>query len=237
MKAIDNRIIAAAIIAVGIAVLGLCMKSGIDNFANRGRKVTVKGLAEMEVPANKVTWPIVTKQTGNDLVQLYADINATNAVVAKFLKQNGIPEADVSIDAPQVTDTWANQYASNRPADRYLITSVVTVTSKQVDKVRATISKQGQLLNQGIAIVNDDYGTNAISYEYTDFKRIKPRMMDEAIENAQTTAEQFAKKSGSSLGKIETAGQGQFEINDRDDHTPWIKQLRVVTTVTYSLKD
>ena len=38
-------------------------------------------------------------------------------------------------------------------------------------------------------------------------------------------------------GKIQTAGQGQFEIDDRDQNTPYIKKLRVVTTVTYSLKD
>ena len=44
----DNRIISAAILAVGIIVLGLCVKSGIDNFANKDRKVAVKGLAERE---------------------------------------------------------------------------------------------------------------------------------------------------------------------------------------------
>lgn len=236
MKTTSNWIVEAVIVAMGLGLLGWCVKGGIDDFANRGRKVTVKGLAVMEVPANLVTWPIVTKQTGNDLVKLYADINRTNTAISNFLKQNGIPATDVTVDAPEVTDTWANQYSSSRPADRYLITSVVMVTSKQVDKVRTAISKQGQLLNQGIAIVNDDYDNN-ISYDYTGFSDIKPKMMDEAIENAKATAEQFAQKSGSELGKIETAGQGQFEIDDRDEHTPWVKQLRVVTTVTYSLKD
>ena len=51
----ENRLIAAAIIAVGIICLGWFMKTGIDNFANKDRHVTVKGLAEREVPADKVT--------------------------------------------------------------------------------------------------------------------------------------------------------------------------------------
>ena len=71
----ENRIIASALIALGIVMLGLFIKGGIDNFANKDRKVTVKGLAEREVPADKVTWSIGTKVTGNDLPLLYENIN------------------------------------------------------------------------------------------------------------------------------------------------------------------
>ena len=66
---------------------------------------------------------------------------------------------------------------------------------------------------------------------------MKPKMMSEAIENAQQTAQQFAKNSQSKLNKIVSADQGQFSIDNRDENTPWIKRVRVVTTVTYSLKD
>ena len=66
---------------------------------------------------------------------------------------------------------------------------------------------------------------------------MKPRMMQEAIANAETTAQQFAKNSHSKLDKIVSADQGQFSIEDRDSNTPYIKKVRVVTTVTYSLKD
>lgn len=51
------------------------------------------------------------------------------------------------------------------------------------------------------------------------------------------TAEQFAKNSKSKIDKIMNADQGQFSIEDRDSNTPYIKKVRVVTTVTYSLKD
>lgn len=59
-------IYSSAILAFSIIVLGLCLKCGIDDFANKDRKVTVKGLAEKEVEADKVTWPILFKETGND---------------------------------------------------------------------------------------------------------------------------------------------------------------------------
>lgn len=61
--------------------------------------------------------------------------------------------------------------------------------------------------------------------------------MTEAIKNAEQTAQQFADNSSSRLNKIVSADQGQFSIDNRDENTPYIKKVRVVTTVTYSLKD
>jgi hypothetical protein len=47
----------------------------------------------------------------------------------------------------------------------------------------------------------------------------------------------FAKDSDSRLGKIKTASQGTFTIENRDSNTPHIKKVRVVTSVTYYLKN
>lgn len=229
-------IVEAIIIALGLTLLGINIKSGIEQFSNKDRKVTVKGLAEREVMANKITWPIVCKELGDYLPNLYNNINSTNTAIIDFLKKNGISENEISINPPKVIDINSNIYSNNTRGYRYNITSVITVTSSQVTKVREIISKQGELLKQGIAIVEGDYD-NRISYEYTDFSAIKPEMMKEAISNAQKTAKQFAENSESKLGKIQTASQGQFSIQDRDTNTPYIKDIRVVTTVTYSLED
>ena len=57
------------------------------------------------------------------------------------------------------------------------------------------------------------------------------------VGQAQKTAQQFAENSHSKLNKIISADQGQFSIENRDDNTPYIKKVRVVTTITYALKD
>jgi len=231
-----NRIKEAAIIAIGIVILGFCVKAGMENIANRGRKVTVKGLAEREVAADKVTWPIITKELGNDLPQLYQNINATTAKVKAFLRQSGVKDSEISVNAPVVIDLNADQYNTAVRKDRYNITSTITVTSKNVNLIRGIIARQGELLKQGVAVVDGGYGGGVV-YEYVSFQKMKPKMMQEAIKNAETTARQFAENSDSRLDKIQTADQGQFSIDDRDSNTPYIKKLRVVTTVTYSLKD
>ena len=87
-----------------------------------------------------------------------------------------------------------------------------------------------------MAVVDGGYGSG-VTYEYVSFQQMKPKMMQEAIKNAEQTARQFAENSDSEIGKIQDASQGQFTIENRDGNTPYVKKLRVVTTVTYSLKD
>jgi len=227
-----NRIGEAIILAVGMTLLGWTIKSGIDNFSNKDRKVTVKGLAEREVKADQVTWSISTNEMGNDLPTLYENINVKTGKIKSFLKENGIDENEVTVNPPSINDLESNQWSENRKNFRYIVNTTLTVSTKKVDLVNKAIFRQAELLKQGVAIE----GSNP-QYEYVSFQQMKPEMMEEAIKNAQKTAEQFAKASESELGKIQTAGQGQFEIGDRDQNTPYIKKLRVVTTVTYSLKE
>ena len=231
-----NRIKEAAILAIGMIVLGLCIKWGIDDFANKDRVVTVKGLAEKEVEADKVTWPIQTKEIGDDLPALYSKINATTEKVKAFLRQNGVKEQEISVNAPVVVDLKAERYGADNHRYRYNITSTIAVTSRDVKLVRGIIARQGELLKQGVAVVEGGYG-NDVTYEYVSFQKMKPEMMQEAIKNAELTARQFAENSSSELGKITNASQGQFSIDDRDANTPYIKKVRGVITVTYSLKD
>ena len=232
-----NLRIEALILSLGFLLLGLFIERGFRSFAERDRSVNVKGLAEMEVPANKVTWPLVYKSLGNNLNQLYDEIKRSNATITQFLKEKGLSEKEISINAPEIIDLQAERYGNDRASVyRYNVTTVITVTSDKVDLVRGLISEQGKLLKRGIAITSGDYRYN-VSYEYTSLNEIKPSMIEEATKNAREAAEKFAKDSGSELGKIRHAYQGQFSINDRDPNTPYIKKIRVVTTIDYSLED
>lgn len=226
----------AVILAVGMLVMGYFIKLGLDTFSSRDRVVNVKGLAEMEVPANKVTWPLMYKDLGNDLPVLYNKINATNQAIVNFLKQKGITENEISINAPEIIDMQAERYNNNPVPFRYNVTSVITVTSSKVGLVRKMISEQSELLKQGIAITSGDY-RYSVQYDYTGLNDIKPQMIEEATKNARAAAIKFAKDSDSKLGKIKRAYQGQFSIDDRDANTPYIKRIRVVTTIDYSLED
>ncbi len=223
-----KAIIPSLLIALGLLALGLAIRSGIVRVSDNSRVVTVRGLSEREVKANKVTWPISYTLVGNDLPSLYSQMQTNNNVIIKYLTSNGLTAEEYSTGAGAVTDNQADRYSSNAPLYRYNITGTVTVTSEQVDLVRRLINNQGEIIKQGIAVSPDNWNNRTI-YEYTELNSIKPDMIADATKNAREAANKFAADSGSKIGKIKTAQQGQFSIEDRDPYTPFIKKVRVVT--------
>ena len=224
------------LLCIGLIVMGIFIRYGFTHVADSKRTVTVRGLCEREVKANKVTWPIVSKEVGYYLPTIYGNIEKTNETVLSFLKENGIEDSEISINPPVVVDLQADRYSYNQNPYRYNVTNVIVVTSTKVDKVNELIKKQTELLKLGIAIVAGDYQYQTI-YEYTDLNSIKPEMIAEATKNAREAADKFAEDSGSKVGRIQTASQGQFSIEDRDQYTPYIKKIRVVSSLIYYLED
>lgn len=224
--------ISAALIAIGLLALGLCLRSGFQSLTANGRVVEVRGLCEREVPADKVIWPLQYSLVGNNLPQLYDQIELNNKKITDFLTNNGITKAEFTIGAPSVNDNQQNYYGGNRPEYRYSVTMTVTVASEQVDKVRELINRQGELLKEGVSLVTGNWDAR-VSYMFTKLNDIKPEMIAEATKNARNAAEKFAEDSGSKIGKIKDARQGQFSIEDRDNYTPYIKKVRVVTSINY----
>lgn len=231
----NERIISSAIVAVALVIAGLALRSGIIIFKDRDCHVSVKGLSEKEVKADKVTWPLVYKEIGNDPTEMYGTLERKNAQIVKFLKAGGVKDDEISINPPSITDRQADMYGNDILNNRYKATSVITVTSSDVEKIRTLMRKQSELMKQGIALVSEEYGGSGVLYEFTGLNKIKPEMVEEATANARSTAEKFAQDSGSDLGKILHANQGQFSIEDRDATTPYIKTVRVVVTMDYQL--
>ncbi len=231
-----NYRIEAAILAVGLTLSGVFVYWGLCAFSQRDRSVSVRGLAEREVLADHVIWPVVYKTTGNDLQKLYTEINRKNEIIRAFLQKNGIKPEEISVNAPNIIDLFADRYSNKATiTDRYNVSSMLTVASSQVERVRQLIPRMGELLKDGVAISASDYGTT-VQYEFTSLNKVKPEMIEEATKNAREAARKFAVDSDSELGKIKNATQGLFSISDRDQYTPHIKRVRVVTSVDYYLE-
>jgi hypothetical protein len=231
-----SSLILGAFIFAGLTLLGYFLGSSAIRFKEYERVVSVKGLSEREIPADVAVWPIRFTSANNDLTALYATMESSAKQITEFLVSAGFEASEITAGAPSVTDKLAQQYGNSKRAPfRYVATQAVTIYSGKIDLVRKSEAGIAELGKKGIAF-GGGY-EQATQFLFTKLNDVKPAMIEEATRKAREVAEKFAADSSSKLGKIKGANQGQFSIEDRDSNTPYIKRVRVVSTVDYYLSD
>ena len=236
-KTTISAVVLGTFLFLGLSSLGYLVSDAAIDIKSLERSVTVKGLAEREMPADIAIWPIAFQVANNDLEGLYKLIQGNNQIIVAFLEKYSIESSDINTTPPSVIDLHAQNYGNKEHIKfRYTGLSTITVYSKHVDKVRKAMSGIIELGKNGIALTAQNY-QNKTQFLFSGLSDLKPIMIEEATKNARTVAEKFASDSSSVLGKIKTAQQGQFSINDRDGTTPHIKKIRVVSTIEYYLSD
>jgi len=214
--------------------MAVSIKTGLLQFRDADRVVSVKGLAERTVEADLALWPINFTVLGDGLDALQSDIETQQNLIRSFLLLKGFAEHELQLAMPKITDQHANLYGSNMPPQRYRAEVTVLVRTGNIEQVKSGMQSVGELVKSGVALTQ--------SYEhqpqfiFTELNSIKPEMIAQATQEARAAADQFARDAGAEVGSIRRASQGYFSIEDVDPYTPEIKKVRVVTSVDYILR-
>ena len=224
-----NYIMGASIV-LAAAVLGLFMVCTVKTLKSYDDTVTVRGLCEKEVPADRAVLRINFSDQDNELSDLRATMERDEQAVIALLKKAGFTDEEIKYTSAHFNDRY-DSYYTNNIRFRYSANQTINVFTSKMDVVGELQKKiDAELLKQNI--ISNTYA----SYEYNGLNDIKPSMIAESLENARAAADEFAKNSHSKVGKMRTASQGYFEVEDLDENTPQVKKVRVVTTVEYYLK-
>jgi len=213
----------------------------IGNMHKTGKKydrfVQVKGLSEREVDADLAVWPFHITLTDSDLRTLKSKIEEQNEAVIQFFRAQGFGNEELTRGSVSINDLQADPYSSNNRyvEFRYLAKSEFTVRTSDIQKLQNALSASLDLMSKGILLGSKNQW-RPIEYIFTDLNEIKPSMIEEATQNAREVAEKFARDSDSQVGGIREARQGLFTISDRDENTPQVKTVRVVSTIDFQLE-
>jgi uncharacterized protein len=235
----DSRAVllgAVAIFAVGLTTSGYVLGDGLRRAKAAERSVTVRGVSERDVTADLATWTISFSDEGTTLAPVQASVDQKSRAVRGFFTRAGFKPDEISDTAISAT----SRYDEDRKEDRVTVSRSIQLRSRDVMKVRMAYASQSELIRDGVPIS----GSN-VNYVFTRLNDLKTPMIAEANQNARRSAEQFARDSGASVGRIKTASQGYFSVGARDGETceecgssgggsPFQK-VRVVTTIDYDL--
>jgi hypothetical protein len=237
----DSRAVllsAVAIFAIGLTTSGYVLGDGLRRAKMAERTVTVRGVAERNVTADLATWSVDFSHQGTELAPVQGSVDAQARVVRAFFQRAGFRPDEISDSDVSLTREHPREGESG--PDTLTVRRTIQLRTNDVMKARAAYARQAELLRDGVELS----GTS-INYAFTKLNDVKPQMIAEADQNARRSAEQFARDSGASVGRIKSASQGYFSIGARDGEecddcgssgggSPF-KKVRVVTTVDYDI--
>ncbi|AII15448.1 putative protein (DUF541 domain) [Campylobacter iguaniorum] len=224
-----------AFLSISIVTASIILAVGLSGIVQKDSSISVRGLAQREVPADLAVWQMSFSLGDNDLKILQKTILEKTKIAENFLKKYGLNAEDYIVQAPSITDNSINPYMdSERVRYTYIAKVNLLVRTNKIQDIKKAQANSLDLASDGIAI-SQEY-ENRISYEFTGLNDIKPAMIAEATKNARAAAAQFAKDSGSQVGKIKKATQGLFSIENAAVGLEDTKSIRVVTQVEYLLK-
>lgn len=237
----NNRILASIILALGLTAGGFFPGYYYYQAKNNNNSVSVKGLAEMNVTADLAIWKLKIVTTGNELIPAQQQISEQTAEINTFLQQQGFKPSEINIERIETNDLMATPYRGNDAnSSRFILSQTITVKSNNVSLVEQSLPKTDSLIAKGI--IFDTSYNDPVSYIFTKLNDVKPQMLEQATLNAKKAAAEFAKSSGSRVGKIRRANQGVFSILPREQTANSFeaqqveKTIRVVSTIEYWLE-
>ncbi|GLR18413.1 SIMPL domain-containing protein [Portibacter lacus] len=229
-----NYSLPAVIMAIGFilgsAILGIYWKQARANDSF----VTVKGLSEREVIADRGWMAVNTSFGSNSLEDIKARMASQEKSIIDYLKEKGFSASEITTDNINI---YQNDY--NNATFRFNANLRVTVSSTNVDAIEKASGDKSGLISKGV-LTSGDKWQNGPKYYYTKFTDVKTEMIAEATHEAKRAAEEFAANSGASVGKIRRANQGIFQFlpGDRSSESAEFykdKIIRVVSTLDFYL--
>jgi len=199
------------------------------------RYVTVKGLSERTVSATSAWYSINTQFGANSTAEIQSNISWLEKEIKAYLKKYKFTDEEINVASINV---YANNY--DKAPSRYNANVNISVNTDDISKVQAASKSISDLISKGILVQSDKWASGP-KYYFTEFKSLKTDMIAEATKEAKKSADEFAKNSGSTVGKIKRANQGVFQIlpgnQTQDDEVFFVdKLIRVVSTFDYYLE-
>jgi len=181
---------------------------GFGNIQDNSETITVKGYAEKLIKSDYAVWSITINARTSTLAETYSILTRNKQRIKEFLQQNGF-------ENDKITESSLNNltlYDYSNSGDQigvkgYQMSQDLTVTSKDLEKIKSLSLSINNLLSEGI-----DFVSNPPEYYISDIGKYKIEMLGEALRDAQARAQAIAGSVGNKIGGIKSARQGIFQI-------------------------
>ncbi len=250
-----SLIVPAVILALGLVVATFVFSVAYRDVRKEVRTIDISGSAERVVASDTAKWSLsVSRQAeANTLKDAATQLNADSQAVSDYLKSNGIKPEEITLQPPSVTpicdsqgstsyDRSGNPTCASSRLLGYALQQPMVIESKQVDKLTSlSQSAFSVLAARGIVLTGA-----GMEYYLANLNDVKMQLLSDATKNAKERAEKILQGTGATLGELESASVGVFqvtavnstEISDYGAYDTAAQQKKVTSIVraTFKLK-
>ena len=236
-------------------IISAALISNAMNKANKDEnRITVKGVAERRIKADKALINIVISDKNENLDELKKSISEKEKLATDLIKNLKIDSNDYSIgnlriqpnyieassNVKQQTTAISTPIMQNAKISDYEGVETISIVTKDIDKVEEFFQKLLELKLQ-----SNNIQINEPEFLITNIERYKKDMVVDASRNAEIRAIEMLKVNNNEIGGLKNISQGQFEILEDTEDVRKIneneanqiyKKMRVVVTATYLIK-
>ena len=247
-------IIIPTILSFGLIISAALISNAMNKANKDENRITVKGVAERRIKADKALINIVISDKNENLDELKKSISEKEKLATDFIKNLKIDSNDYSIgnlriqpnyiesssNVKQQTTAISTSIMQNAKISDYEGVETISIVTKDIDKVEEFFQKLLELKLQ-----SNNIQINEPEFFITNIERYKKDMVVDASRNAEIRAIEMLKVNNNEIGGLKNISQGQFEILEDTEDVRKIneneanqiyKKMRVVVTATYLIK-
>ena len=234
-------IIISTILSFGLIVSAALLSNAIHNANRSENKITVKGVAEKRIKADKALINIVLSTSNTNLEEAKKNIMDKETAALNIVKLLELKNDEYQIGNVKILPKFSNrQQDKENKILSYDVSQSITIMPKNIDKVDSIYEKFQELKWEfnNIQVTKPEY-------YITGIEKYKKDLLVEATKNAEYRALEMLKVNNNEIDSLENVVQGQFEIlPDKEDisqineneNNQMFKKLRSVITATYLIK-
>ena len=247
-------IIIPTILSFGLIISAALISNAMNKSNKDENRITVKGVAERRIKADKALINIVISDKNENLDELKKNISEKEKLATDLIKNLKIDSNDYSIgnlriqpnyieassNVKQQTTAISTPIMQNAKISDYEGVETISIVTKDIDKVEEFFQKLLELKLQ-----SNNIQINEPEFFITNIERYKKDMVVDASRNAEIRAIEMLKVNNNEIGGLKNISQGQFEILEDTEDVRKIneneanqiyKKMRVVVTATYLIK-
>ncbi|MDE1940737.1 MAG: SIMPL domain-containing protein [Patescibacteria group bacterium] len=209
MKNKNSLIAPAVILGAALVVASLIGVYAFITVRSFDNTLVVTGSASQKVSADNASWSFTLSRQATEgyLEGAYSGLASDLAAAKKFLSDNGIPDADITIAAPMTMQQYNYKTDQSGGPRQFEVSQRVTVQSDDPQIIDKLSKSTEALTSKGILVMADQP-----QYFSSKLAALRVSLLGAALTDARNRAEQIASSAGTRVGALKAASSGVVQV-------------------------